>query len=63
MNLKRYVDNNSSNSGFSNRNTSGIQRHSQHMNSYSWLKMRARCQARKVVIKTLGKLLKKKLKS
>lgn len=25
-----------------------------HVNSYSWLKMRARCQARRVVIKTLS---------
>jgi hypothetical protein len=26
-----------------------------HISSYSWLKMRARCQARQVVVKTLGK--------
>jgi hypothetical protein len=31
-----------------------------HVNSYSSLKMRARCQARQVVVKTLGKLLRLK---
>ncbi|UJR14989.1 hypothetical protein I4U23_001967 [Adineta vaga] len=48
----------SSQSSFSNKDAVELQQQQQqqqgsHMNSYSWLKMRARCQARKVVIKTL----------
>jgi hypothetical protein len=33
-----------------------IKQQTSHIGSYSWLKTRARCQARKVVVKTLGKI-------
>lgn len=56
-NIRKSTENNSSQSGLSNKDTSDrtIRQQSPHINSYSWLKMRARCQARKVVVKTLGK--------
>lgn len=46
--------------GLSNKETIEIQQQGSHINSYSWLKMRARCQARQVVVKTLGKFFAKK---
>ncbi|CAF2988709.1 unnamed protein product [Rotaria socialis] len=52
-NVRKSTENNSSNSGVSNKEVPDRQHHSPHINSYSWLKMRARCQARKVVVKTL----------
>ncbi|CAF2710677.1 unnamed protein product [Rotaria sp. Silwood2] len=53
INLKKYIDNNSSHSGLSNRDVQDRQQQSPHIISYSRLKMRERCQARKVVVKTL----------
>ncbi|CAF1340377.1 unnamed protein product [Rotaria sordida] len=57
INIKKYTDNNSSHSGLSNKDVQDRQQQQQQqqqqINSYSWLKMRARCQARKVVVKTL----------
>ncbi|CAF3756749.1 unnamed protein product [Rotaria sp. Silwood1] len=54
INLKKSIDNNSCHSGLSNRDVQDRQQQqSPHINSYSWLKMRARCKARKVVVKTL----------
>ncbi|CAF0966036.1 unnamed protein product [Adineta ricciae] len=43
----------SSQSSLSQKEPIALQQQGSHMNSYSYLKMRARCQARKVVIKTL----------
>jgi hypothetical protein len=43
--------------GLSNKETIEMQQQGSHISSYSWLKMRARCQARQVVVKTLGKTL------
>jgi hypothetical protein len=40
----------------STRGTIDIKSKTNHIGSYSWLKTRARCQARKVVVKTLGKI-------
>ncbi|CAF0823177.1 unnamed protein product [Adineta steineri] len=42
-----------SHSSISNKEAVEIQQHNAHINSYTWLKIRARCQARKVVVKTL----------
>ena len=48
-------------SGVSNKEAVELQRQGSQMNSYSWLKTRARCQARQVVVKTLGKFLLNKI--
>ncbi len=41
--------------GLSNKEAIETQQHAGHINSYSWMKMRARYQARQVMVKTLGK--------
>jgi len=40
-----------------NKEIIDIKQQTNHIGSYSWLKTRARCQARKVVVKTLGKVI------
>jgi len=60
INIFKYQKNlNSFHLGLSNKEAIEMQEQQQstHINSYSWLKMRARCQARQVVIKTLGKFI------
>jgi hypothetical protein len=44
------------NSRLSQSSIIDMKQQNNHIGSYSWLKTRARCQARKVVVKTLGKL-------
>jgi uncharacterized protein YxeA len=43
-------------SSVTNKESIEMKQPSTHIGSYSWLKTRARCQARKVVVKTLGKV-------
>lgn len=53
--LSKHLTYTPSHSDLSNKDNSDTQRHGFQINSYTWLKMRARCQARQVVVKTLGK--------
>ena len=57
VNIERKISQKTaSNSSLINKVTIDMRPKTNHVGSYSWLKTRARCQARKVVVKTLGKL-------
>ena len=54
---KKFTLKSASNSSLINKVTSDMKPKTNHIGSYSWLKTRARCKARKAVVKTLGKYL------
>jgi hypothetical protein len=51
---KKQIISASSHSNINNKESIESRQQDTHIGSYSWLKTRARCQARKVVVKTLG---------
>lgn len=58
VNIERKLTTKSaSNSSLINKVTIDMKPKNNHVGSYSWLKTRARCKARKAVVKTLGKLM------
>jgi hypothetical protein len=56
---KKQTPSISCHSSIINKELRNIKQQNTHLDSYSWLKTRARCQARKVVVKTLGKIIHK----
>ena len=57
VDLRKFIDNKSSNSPLSNKAVIRRQLRNSHISSYSRLRTSASYQARKVIIKTLGKIL------
>ena len=53
---KKQTSTTSCHSLVTHKDLTEIKQQNMHLGSYSWLKTRARCQARKVVVKTLGKI-------
>lgn len=52
---KKQSNSTISNSSIKHKEPTDMKQQTNHVGSYSWLKTRARCQARQVVVKTLGK--------